>query len=90
MTVPMVNVWNVWMAVGLGFVAVRMDMRLAPIPIAVMRVPMVFVMDMLMRMGDRIVRMEVHMALGQMQPDSRPHQQARYPEPCPRRIAQHG
>lgn len=89
MTVPVVNVWNVWMTMGLGFVLVRMHMRLATIPIAFMRMAMVLVVDMLMRMGDRIVRMEVHMALCQMEPDSRPHQHARYPEPGSRRVAQH-
>lgn len=89
MTVPVMNVGNVRMTVDLGFMGVRMDMRLATVPICVMPVPVVFVMDMLMRMGDRIVRMDVHMAFCQMQPDSRPHQHARYPESCPRRIAQH-
>ena len=77
MTVPVMNVRYVRMAVTDGFVPVRMGVGFAPVPGKVVLVPMMFVVHMVMRMGEDFMGVKVHMTLGEMQPDSGPHQQAR-------------
>ena len=51
-----------------------MRMRLAPVPGKVVRVPVVRVVNVLVRMFYRGVRMRVLVALGEMQPDTERHQ----------------
>lgn len=88
MTMAMMYVRNMPVTVNLSFVQVRMGVRLAAVPGGIMLVPMMFVMHMFMRMRHRIMGMNMCMTLCQMQPDARPHQHARRPEPCARRFAE--
>ena len=70
------------MSVGIVFVRVRhvlmrVPVRVRPIRRAVMRVPMVFVVHMLMLVAEYFVRVSMRMVLGQVQPHARRHQGAR-------------
>ena len=77
MTVPVMNVGYVRMAMTGGFVPMRMGVGFASVPGKVVPVPMVLVVYVFMRMGERFMDVKVHMALGEMKPDSGAHQQAR-------------
>jgi len=76
--VAMMDVRIVRVRVGDGFMAVRMRVRFRAVPIEVVVVLMVFVMDVAMRVGHRLVR--VFVFLGEMQSDARAQPCRREPE----------
>ena len=67
-------------AVGQRRVGVLVGMRFAAVPIEIVRVLMVFVVYVAVRMGDRLMGVQVLVTLGQMQPYARAHQAGGQPE----------
>ena len=90
MRVAMVQVRIVRVRMHARFVAVRMDVRLAAVPRKIMRVPMVSVVQVLVRVFLCFVRVQVLVPLRQVQPDAERHQACREPECRPRTLAEHG
>jgi hypothetical protein len=74
MFVAMVDVGEVGVAMNDRKVLVPVGMRLFGIYPRGMRVLMVFVMRVRVRVGQILVAMRVFVPLGQMEPDSSPHQ----------------
>ena len=70
MDMPMMDVRVVRMLVRDRRVLVLMHMRLMPVPLEVVHMPVVLVMNMGMAVLHGLMRMLVLVPLGQMQPDS--------------------
>ena len=68
-------------------VLVFMGVRLFPIPIESMRVPMMLIMSVRMRMRHRLVNVLVLVLLGHVQPDTDTHADRRQPECTIARLA---
>ena len=73
MPVPMVGVWVVRMVMDQFFVMMFVNVRLCSVPGEIMSVPVMDVMHVGVPMIDRVMDMFMHMALGQVQYDSRSH-----------------
>ena len=73
--VLMMGVRIVWVLMAHGLVT--MPVHVGPFRYHVVMVIVMFVMNMHMSMLHRFMRMFMVMDLGQMQPDPKPHQQAR-------------
>jgi len=74
MAVPVVSVRKVWMRVDQGFVPMPMAVLGTGRHRIVVRVLVVFVVNMFMVVLHRFVSVSVLMALGQMQPHAQSHQ----------------
>ena len=68
------------MAVGQRRVSVLVGVGLASLPIEVVHMLMVFIVYVAVRVGDRLMGVQVFMALGEMQPYARAHQGGGQPE----------
>jgi hypothetical protein len=68
MPVPVMQIRIVGMRVHDRLVRVRMKMRLAPVPLEIVRMTMMAVVPMRMRVLLRFVRMPMLVALREMQP----------------------
>lgn len=77
---PVVQVGIVRMRVHHRFVPVHMRVRLAIAPRKVVRVPVVRVVDVRVGVLDRLVLVQVLVALDEMQPDPERHQGGGDPE----------
>ena len=75
-----VNVRVMRVAVSDDLVLMQMGMGLGAIPGEVMLVPMMFVMHVRVAVQQWLVRVQVVMTFGEMQPDARCHQSGCYPE----------
>ena len=73
---PVVGVGEVRMGVGQWFVPVRMTVTYTGRHLDVMRMLMVFVVNMRMVVRHLLVDVQMFMALGQMQPDTERHQRS--------------
>ena len=80
MRMPMVDVREMRVAVGDRLMTVPVLVRLAPAPVGVVCVLMVRVVHVAMAVLQRLVRVQVRVALGQVEPDTYGHQCARGPE----------
>ena len=80
MPVLVMDVGIMRMAVGQWRVGVLVRMRLASIPLEIMRVLVMRVVPVEVCVRDRLVSMYVLVPLGQMQPDPRSHQGRSHPE----------
>jgi len=61
------------MAVRQRRMGVLMGMRFVTVPVEIVRVLVVFIVYVAMRVGDRLMGMQVFMAFGQVQPHARAH-----------------
>ena len=80
MTVPMMNVGEVWVCVRHWLVDVRMRMRLARVNAFCVLMLMMFVVSVPMRVFQGRVLMRVRVALGQVQPHAARHESGCGPE----------
>lgn len=87
MRVPVMHVGIVRVRVYQRRVNVRMSVWLAPVPSKVVRMPMVFIMRVGVRVLLLLVRVQMPVALGEVQPNARGHQQPRGNELQRNRIA---
>ena len=79
MSVAVMDVGKVRMEMAQRFMRVEMLVRAVAIPGEVVRVAMVFVMDVRMGMPQRLVLVFVRVVLGQVQPDPGRHQSGGQP-----------
>ena len=80
MPMPVMEVRVMRMPVDEPFVPMFMGVRLGAVPIGVMRVAMVLVMNVPVRMDERLVRVQVLMTLRDVQPHAGSHQGRSGPE----------
>ena len=80
MAVPMVNIRIVRMRMPKRRVDVFVSVWFAWVPGKIMRVLMVFIMNVSMAVTHRFMGMFVHVFLSQMKPDPRSHQSSGQPE----------
>ena len=88
MHMPMINIGKVRMLVGQRDVLMQMFVRCFLIPIKIVHVIVMFVVCMLMRMLNGIMRVIMLVVLGQVQPDTHGHQRRSEPEWRCRRFTQ--
>ena len=70
------------------YMPVRMRVRLPPIPVRIVLMLVMFIVDVLVRMLQRVVGVFMFVMLGKMQPDARRHQPTGNPESGTRRFLQ--
>lgn len=80
MMMLVMDVWVMRMAVGQRHMGVLVGVRFAAVPVEIVRMLMVFVVYVAVRMGDRLMGVQVLVALGQMQPYASAHQRGSQPE----------
>jgi hypothetical protein len=85
---PMVQIQIVRMPVHQGVVRVLVHVQLDTIPLATMRVPVMLVVDVPVRVGERIVRVQMVVPLGEVEPDTGRHECGGGPERRARRFAE--
>ena len=73
MAVPMMNIRVMGVTVAERRVLVLVEMRLGPVPVKIVSVPMVLVVCVQVRVPQRIVPMSMLVPLGKMQCDPRRH-----------------
>lgn len=76
----MIDVRVMRMAVGHRRMGVLVRMRLAAIPVEIVRVLVVFIVHVAVRVGDPLVGMQVLVTFGHVQPHARAHQDGGNPE----------
>ena len=74
------DVWKVRMLMHHGGVTMPMAVRFGDIPDEIVRMLMVFIMDMPVAVFQRFMAVFMFMALGEMQPDAPAHQAGGKPE----------
>jgi len=80
MRMLMVDVRIMWLTVRDRFVGVRVRMRLVAIPFEIVRMLVMRIVHMAMRVGYRVMGVQVLVVLGQVEPYARAHQHRRHPE----------
>jgi hypothetical protein len=80
MSMSMMNIGKVRVPMAQPAVRMLVSVRLPPVPLEVMLVPMMLVMHMSMCVRKRLVDMLVLVALGNMQPNTERHTRRRQPE----------
>ena len=90
MAMPVMHIGEMRMAVRDGRMPVRMRMWLHAVPREVVCMAMVFVMHMPMGVIQRLMRVQVFVPLGQVQPDAHAHQRGRQPERHRARLVEAG
>lgn len=80
MSVAVVNIREMWVFVHHSRMTMPMVMRLAIVPVEIVRVLVVCIMDVLMTVLHRLMHVFVLMVLRQVQPDTPAHQACRQPE----------
>jgi len=88
MAVPVMQVRVVRMPVHEPLVRVLVRVRLDAVPIGLMRVLMMLVMDVPVRVGQRLVLVKMHVTLGKVQPHAGSHQHGGDPESGSGRFAE--
>jgi hypothetical protein len=86
---PVMHIGVMRVSVHERFMGVLVRMRLAPIPVEVVRMLMVGVVAMRMSVSESFVNMLVLMHLGEVQPDSTRHKGGCQPEGPRDRLAEH-
>ena len=75
-----VDIRIVRMAMGQRGVGVLVRVRFAPVPVEIVYVLVMFVVHVAVGMRDRLVRMQMLVAFGQVQPHAGSHQRRGQPE----------
>lgn len=88
MHMPMVDVREMRMPVGDRLVPVLVYVGFLPVPVEVMRMLVVFVMDMCMTVLHGLMRVLMLVPFRQVQPHAEGHQHAGQPEPGANRFTQ--